>query len=195
VAAVGAGVVWVNYRKDMKAAYGRIIGKSAVIQSPYGTIEYKEGGTGPAVLVCHASGGGFDQGELIAQTALDGGFHWIAPSRFGYLRSGVPAGGTFDDQAHAYAYLLDQLGIKKVAVVAYSHGGPSGLLFALLHPDRVSSLTLVSCGVTSIASQEGKEADKKGKAPVVCKVGLLNFTEPILSGFKAQGAMRSLSAT
>jgi DNA-directed RNA polymerase subunit N (RpoN/RPB10) len=40
-------------------------------------------------------------------------FHWIASSRFGYLRSTFQEGATFDDQAHAYAYLLDQLGIKK----------------------------------------------------------------------------------
>ena len=48
---------------------------------------------------------------------------WIAPSRFGYL--------------------LDHLGIKKVAVVTLSHGGPSTLLLAVLHPERVSSLTLI----------------------------------------------------
>jgi hypothetical protein len=42
---------------------------------------------------------------------LGGGFRWIAPSRFGYLGSAVPEAATPDTQAHAYAWLLDELGI------------------------------------------------------------------------------------
>ena len=67
-----------------------------------------------------------------------------------------------DDQAHAYAYLLDQLGLNRVAVVALSHGGPSTLLFALLYPERVSSLTCISCGVAPSASEDQQEANQKG---------------------------------
>ena len=125
-------------------------------------VEFKQGGSGPPVLVIHGSGGGFDQGELIARAVLGDGFRWIAPSRFGYLRSALPAGATFDEQAHAYAALLDHLGIDKVAVVAMSHGGPSALLFAALHPDRVASLTLVSCGVASSATAEQARANRQG---------------------------------
>lgn len=110
----------------------------------------------------HGSGGGYDQGELLVQAVLSEHFHWIAPSRFGYLRSTFRENATFDDQAHAYAYLLEQLGIKKVAVVALSHGGPSALLFAVLHPERVSSLTLISCGVNSSASLDQAQANQKG---------------------------------
>jgi pimeloyl-ACP methyl ester carboxylesterase len=150
------------YFWDMHREYERIEGKSTVIPSPYGDIEYTEGGSGPAVLVVHGSGGGYDQGELIAQAVLGKQFHWITPSRFGYLRSTFHEGATFDDQAHAYAYLLDQLGIKNVAVVALSHGGPSALLFAALHPERVSSLTLISCGVASSTAQNQAEANQKG---------------------------------
>jgi 2-hydroxy-6-oxonona-2,4-dienedioate hydrolase len=54
------------------------------------------------------------------------------------------------------------LGIEKVAVVALSHGGPSALLFAVLHPERVSSLTLISCGVVSSVVKDQAEANKKG---------------------------------
>jgi pimeloyl-ACP methyl ester carboxylesterase len=112
--------------------------------------------------VIHGSGGGYDQGELLAQAVLGEQVHWITPSRFGYLRSTFREGATWDDQAHAYAYLLDQLGVKKVAVVALSQGGPSALLFAVLHPERVSSLTLISCGVASSASQDQAQANQKG---------------------------------
>ena len=90
-------------------------------------------------------------------------FHWITPSRFGYLGSTFHEGATWDDQAHAYAYLLDQLGLEKVAVVALSQGGPSALLFAVLHPDRVSSLTLISCGVAFSATSDQAQANQKGE--------------------------------
>lgn len=155
---VSAAYLW-----DMNQAYERVRGKSTVIPSPYGDIEYTEGGSGPPVLVIHGSGGGYDQGELLVQAVLSEQFRWIAPSRFGYLRSTFHEGATFDDQAHAYAYLLDQLGIKQVAVVALSHGGPSALLFAVLHPERVSSLTLISAGVASSATQDQAQANQQGE--------------------------------
>lgn len=147
---------------DMRQAYARIRGGSSVVASPYGQIEYTTGGSGPPVLVIHGSGGGFDQGELIVRAVLGDGFRWVAPSRFGYLRSTFQPGATFDDQAHAYAALLDHLGIERTAVVALSHGGPSALLFAALHPDRVSSLALVSCGVASSAEADQAQANAKG---------------------------------
>lgn len=150
------------YFWDMSRAYDRVRGKGTVIPSPYGDIEYTEGGSGPPVLVIHGSGGGYDQGELLVQAVLGDQFHWITPSRFGYLRSTFPEGATWDDQAQAYAYLLDQLGVKKVAVVALSQGGPSALLFAVLHPERVSSLTLISCGVAASTVQDQGQANQKG---------------------------------
>jgi 2-hydroxy-6-oxonona-2,4-dienedioate hydrolase len=150
------------YFSDIGHAYDRVSGKSTVIPSPYGNIEFTEGGSGPDILVIHGSGGGYDQGELLVQAELGDKFHWITPSRFGYLRSTFHENATFDDQAHAYAYLLDHLGIKKVAVVAFSHGGPSALLFAVLYPERVSSLTLISCGVASSASHDQLQANQKG---------------------------------
>jgi len=150
------------YFWDMNRADERINGKSTVIASPYGDIELTEGGSGPDVMVIHGSGGGYDQGELLARAVLGDQFHCITPSRFGYLRSTFHEGATFDDQAHAYAYLLDQLGIKKVAVVALSHGGPSALLFAVLYPQRVSSLTLISCGVAYSVAEDQVQANQKG---------------------------------
>ncbi len=54
------------------------------------------------------------------------------------------------------------MGIEKVAVIALSHGGPSALLFAALYPGRVSSLTLISCGVASSASEDQVQANEKG---------------------------------
>jgi pimeloyl-ACP methyl ester carboxylesterase len=163
-AVVAAAPVALAYARDMRRAYGRVRGSSSVIPSPYGDVEYATGGSGPPVLVIHGSGGGYDQGELIARSLLGDSYRWIAPSRFGYLRSTFNEGATFDEQAHAYARLLDHLGVREAAVVALSHGGPSALLFAALHPERVSSLTLISCGVASSAEPTQASADRKGTA-------------------------------
>ena len=150
------------YLRDMARAYGRVRGRSTVVPSSCGDIEYTEGGSGPPVLVIHGSGGGYDQGELLVRALLGDRFRWITPSRFGYLRSAFREGATFDDQAHAYARLLDRLGVDEVAVVALSHGGPSALLFAALHPERVSSLTLISCGVASSDTPDQAQAGRRG---------------------------------
>jgi pimeloyl-ACP methyl ester carboxylesterase len=163
-AAVASIAVWAVHSRDMRRSYERIRGRSSVIPSPYGEIEYAVGGSGLPVLVIHGSGGGFDQGELIARAVLGEGTRWIAPSRFGYLRSTFRQGATFDEQAHAYAFLLDHLRIERVAVIALSHGGPSALLFAVLHPDRVASLTLVSAGVASSTDATQARANRQGAA-------------------------------
>lgn len=169
---IGAGalvvlvVATVAYRRDIRRAYERIGVRSAVIPSRYGNIEFTQGGSGPHVLMIHGSGGGYDQGELLVDALLGEEFHWIAPSRFGYLRSTFRAGATFDDQARAYAHLLDHLGITTVAVVTMSHGGPSALLFAALYPERVSSLTLVSAGVAASVAANQAQANRKGETLV-----------------------------
>ncbi len=165
VLAVAGGVgTTATYLRDMRRAYARIEGHSKLLKSPYGDIEYTDGGMGPAVLVVHGSGGGYDQGELIARTVLSERFHWITPSRFGYLRSTFNPGATFDDQANAFDWLLDQLHIERAAVVALSHGGPSALLLAALHPARVSSLTLISAGVASGEGAAQQQANAQGDA-------------------------------
>lgn len=46
----------------------------------------------------------------------------IAPSRFGYLGSTMPAGATVAAQADVYAALLDELGIDRLDVLAISSG-------------------------------------------------------------------------
>jgi 2-hydroxy-6-oxonona-2,4-dienedioate hydrolase len=157
--------VTMTFRTTQKADRQRVDGRATIVASPWGSIEYLEGGDpgGLPVLLVHGAGGGFDQGELMAEVLLGEGFRWIAPSRFGYLGSTLPPGGTPDAQAHAFAWLLDELEVGQVAVVALSAGGPSGLLLALLHPDRVTSLTLVSAGVTRVGTPDQDAADWKGR--------------------------------
>lgn len=49
-------------------------------------------------------------------------------------------------------------------MLALSHGGPSALLLAVLHPDRVSSLTLLSAGLAASTDTDQAQANKQGNA-------------------------------
>lgn len=174
-----------SYLYDTRQSYKRVRGKSSIVRSAYGDIEYTTGGSGIPVLVIHGGGGGFDQGELIVEAVLGDDFRWIAPSRFGYLGSSMPAGATWDDQADAYVALLDSLGVERVAVVALSQGGPSALLLAVRHPARVSSLTCLSCGVVASASADQAAANEKGD--LLRRVFARDYTYwPIAKFFKRQ---------
>ena len=69
-ALIATALVVLAYYQDMRRAYDRVDGNSTVISSVYGDIEYTDEGSGPDVLVIHGSGGGYDQGELIAGAVL-----------------------------------------------------------------------------------------------------------------------------
>ncbi len=106
-------------------------------------MEYAQAGDGPAVLMVHGSGGGYDQGLEFAGDLARHGFRVVAVSRFGYLRSPLPDEASAAAQADAYACLLDALDIESVAVIGGSAGAPSSTLFALRHPERVTALVLL----------------------------------------------------
>jgi pimeloyl-ACP methyl ester carboxylesterase len=106
-------------------------------------IEYADTGTGSAVLAIHGAGGGFDQSLDLAKDFLDPGYRVIAPSRFGYLRTPLPADASPMAQADAHACLLDALKLQKVIVVGGSMGAPSAMQLCIRHPDRCSALVLL----------------------------------------------------
>jgi pimeloyl-ACP methyl ester carboxylesterase len=129
---------------DLRIKQGRLESERQITQTRHGPIEYATWGSGPPVLVVHGAGGGFDQGKLIALAYVGEGFQWIAPSRFGYLGSPMPADASTAAQADAFADLLDHLGIERVSVLAFSGGAPPALQFAERYPDRTTSLALLS---------------------------------------------------
>jgi 2-hydroxy-6-oxonona-2,4-dienedioate hydrolase len=137
------GVATVLYQRDIQQARDRVASGSRVIQTPCGPIEYAMAGGGPPVLVVHGAGGGFDQGMDFAAPLAERGFRVIAMSRFGYLRTPLPADASPAAQADAHACLLDALGIQHAAVFGASAGAPSSLQFALRHPQRISALVLL----------------------------------------------------
>lgn len=95
------------------------------------------------LLSVHGSGGGFDQGMAFAAPLATQGVRVIAMSRFGYLRTPMPADHSAEAQADAFVCLLDSLGIQRAAILGGSAGAPSALQMAIRHPDRVTALILL----------------------------------------------------
>lgn len=153
---------WVAYdfltwRSAGRALFATNSRAATVVTTARGPVEYAEVGSGRPVLQIHGSPGGFDNFYVMHRMryGADGPpFRAILPSRPGYLRTPLTTGKTHADQADAMAALLDVIGVRRVAVIGVSDGGPSALQFALRHPERCSSLVLVSGVVHKIPDGE-----------------------------------------
>ncbi|HEU4887454.1 MAG TPA: alpha/beta fold hydrolase [Thermoanaerobaculia bacterium] len=143
IAAGTAVLAHAAYRKDIDAARQRITTERQVVDSAHGPIEFAESGDGPAALLIHGAGGGFDQGLDLGRAFLGDDSRIIAPSRFGYLGTPLPADASAEAQADAHLWLLDALRLDTVPVIGVSAGAPSAMQLCLKHPERCSALVLV----------------------------------------------------
>lgn len=135
--------VWSEFATALRDHRARVSRDSHIVASTFGQIEFATAGQGVPVLIIHGAGGGFDQALSIAGRLATSGYRLIAPSRFGYLRSSSPSDPSPDNQADAFATLLDELHIHSVAVVGVSAGALSALQFAAHYPDRCRSLIVI----------------------------------------------------
>jgi pimeloyl-ACP methyl ester carboxylesterase len=166
--------VWVKFDNARRLQLARISRGSQVMPSPFGQIEFATAGEGGPVLVIHGAGGGFDQVVSAANQLIAAGFQVIAPSRFGYLRSSSPTDPSPQNQAAAYATLLDALKIQNIPVIGISAGALSALHFALRYPERCRSLTVIVPAV----SAAGDALRPQGKLPEQgwLSKAIINFT-------------------
>jgi 2-hydroxy-6-oxonona-2,4-dienedioate hydrolase len=164
-AAIAGGTYW-RYRHDMSDRTKALEAKSSVARTAKGEIEYAREGSGPAALVIHGAGGGFDQGLYLAHEMLGDGYDVIAPSRFGYLRTPVPTDASHKAQAEAHAALLDNLGVEDTIVMGVSAGAPSAIEFAVRYPERTRALILVVPRAYDPANQVGVEQTPQNKAVI-----------------------------
>ncbi|WP_052161224.1 alpha/beta hydrolase [Hoeflea sp. BAL378] len=142
-AAFGGGYAAGAYREAVSAAHLRLARRSSLVATRFGDLEYAVEGRGDPLMMVHGTGGGFDQGLLFAGGLILRGRQVIAPSRFGYLRSAFPADPSPENQADAFASLLDHLRIERIPVAGGSAGALPAAQFALRHPDRCSHLILL----------------------------------------------------
>jgi len=132
-----------RYKEENQSARNRLVTVSQLFKTSTGVVEAALIGHGSTVLISHGSGGGYDMGLWLAQL-IGGQFQYIAPSRFGYLRSPLPPKPTPETQADTYAALLDTLNVNSVTIIGLSAGGASALQFALRHSGRCHGLVMLS---------------------------------------------------
>ena len=112
-----------------------------MVETARGPIEVATAGSGPPLLAIHGLPGSWRQCFSLAED-LAGAYTVIAPSRPGYGRTPLSTGRTFQDQAAAYAAVLDVLNLERSAILGASFGAPSSLAFAEGHADRCTALVL-----------------------------------------------------
>lgn len=137
----GATAAGIAFRRDLRRAGAATDPSLSFLASTrIGAVEYAVAGTGPALLMLHGTGGGFDQGLLMAAPLIAAGIRVVAPSRFGYLRTPMPPDADHWAEARAMADLLDALELERVAVAGVSAGAIPALAFAQMFPDRCAAL-------------------------------------------------------
>jgi pimeloyl-ACP methyl ester carboxylesterase len=106
--------------------------------------EYGSSGGAPLVML-HGTPGSRLQFQWMHGIAAGDGIRVIAPERPGYGASDpVPEGITFARYADDLRQLLDHLELPKVTLCGASGGGGFAMAAAIVHPDRVARLILVS---------------------------------------------------
>jgi 2-hydroxy-6-oxonona-2,4-dienedioate hydrolase len=143
VLTVASASIFAPYRKELGRARSAALQGGSLVDTDRGLIECGVAGCGAPLLSIHGAGGGFDQGLAMAAALVGEGFHVIAPSRFGYLRTPVPRDPSLPAQADAHASLLGALNVSSAIVLGISAGARSAVELALRRPDLVDALVLV----------------------------------------------------
>jgi len=98
---------------------------------------------GRAVLLLHGKNFWGDAWADLARALAGHGFRVIVPDQLGFGRSSKPdVHYSFELLALLTRRLLDDSGVKQVAVVGHSMGGMLAVRFALMFPERVTHLVL-----------------------------------------------------
>jgi hypothetical protein len=98
---LGAGYTAAAFYRALAAARRRVSSRSELVQTRFGVVEYAIEGRGPALLMIHGTGGGFDQGLSFSASLLRRGVRVVTPSRFGYSRNDFPEDPFSENQAEA----------------------------------------------------------------------------------------------
>jgi pimeloyl-ACP methyl ester carboxylesterase len=136
-----------------------------------GSIEYGEQGPGNGVpvLASHGGGTGWYEGLSTVANLVPSNFRIVAPSRFGYLGTPMPAEASPAAQADAHAALLTACHIPRAIVVGISAGARSAAEMAIRYPDRVAALILIVPG-TYAPSNTPVTLQEKRTSPLVLRL-------------------------
>lgn len=120
-------------------------GPDSLIHTTAGPVEAEVSGSGIPVLILHGSPGGIDATRSMSHFLDKDIFKVICVSRPGYLNTPLPLGSpSIDAEADLHAALLEALELPRVAVLAWSGGGPAAYQLASRYPDRVACLVTIA---------------------------------------------------
>lgn len=121
-------------------------------QLPDGALHYVDEGSGPTVVLVHGTPTwGFEWRQVIAALSLT--HRVVVPDHLGFGLSERPAKADYRPEAHArrFAAFMDaHAGPNPVSLVVHDFGGPIALPWALAHPDRVRTVTVVNSWMWSL---------------------------------------------
>ena len=142
----GAGLVVIAAAAACASSAARV--ETGTLPVGGGALSYEVAGSGEPVVLIH---GGFGDrrmwDEQFAVLARD--YRVLRYDHRGFGRS--PAPDTTYSPVRDLIQLLDRTGMDRAHIVGNSLGGALAITFALLHPERVRSLTVVASGLTGSA--------------------------------------------
>jgi pimeloyl-ACP methyl ester carboxylesterase len=101
------------------------------------------------VVFIHGNPGSADDWERLAGAAGSIGVRAVAFDLPDFGETVAPRGFEHDVPSYAgfVAEALTELGVKRAHLVLHDFGGPIGLVWAMMHPDALASITLIDTGV------------------------------------------------
>jgi pimeloyl-ACP methyl ester carboxylesterase len=118
-------------------------GRRGYADTPMGQVHYRSVGEGTPLLLLHQSSWFLAQYANAQPLFAEQGIHSIAVDRPGYGFSDRPSEAlSAEGFADNLPYVLDALGLDKVAVAGHHTGTSEGAALAHRHPDRVSCLIM-----------------------------------------------------
>lgn len=112
---------------------------------PMGRMHYLDEGQGPPIVMMHGNPGwSFEYRKVIA--ALRDSYRCIAPDYLGFGLSDKPVDWDYLPANHAQyiADWLDALDLLDITLMVNDWGGPIGLHYALLRPERIARLVILN---------------------------------------------------
>ena len=147
-------------------------------------------GSGPLVLFMHGIGG--NRSNWRAQReAFAPDFAFAAWDARGYGDSEDYEGPlAFDDFVHDVLRVLDHFGVARAHLVGLSMGGRIAMRTALLHPDRVATLTLVDTheGFEAFSPEQRQAFVDSRRAPLLAGKAPRDIAEPVARSLVSPGA-------
>jgi pimeloyl-ACP methyl ester carboxylesterase len=121
-------------------------------------LSYERRGSGP-LLVCHPGGPGGSAAEFRDFAGLDDTFDLVLLSPRGSAGSDPAAGYALTSYASDLDELRAHLGVERMDLLGFSHGGIVAMVYGASYPERVERLVLASTiAVFDQAAQAAQEA-------------------------------------